>query len=181
MPLIINGSGASDLPTLDLIGSGTTTNISGLTIGGAGRGQLLLRQGRVLNLGGSGGVSIGAVVGGDGTISVESGAQLLSGGILAVGGTASSTVAGGAGILNIAGGTVDVGTLWLFSGGTINLTAGTLAVNSTAVLDGKFNWTAGTLRFDAPVLFQTQMYPKSWVWMEQSIADRFSVRRLGQR
>ena len=144
--LNINGTDSGDLPTLELIGSGSTINVTGLIVGLSERGQLLLRQGRVLNLAANN-IAIGLQVGSEGSISVESGAQLLTTANLDVGG--SGVTAGGAGTLDIAGGTVDAGALRLLRDGRINLSGGTLAANSLPVLDGQFNWTGGTLRFDA--------------------------------
>ena len=157
-PLVINGTDSGDLPTVELLGStGTTTNALGITIGSNHRGQLLLRHGRVLNIGANV-VAIGAQVGGEGTVSVESGAQFLVNNVFAVGGSLST--AGGTGTLNIAGGTVDVATLQIFSGGTVNLSSGTLAVDSTPTLDGPFNWTGGTLRFKASTALTSTNVPK---------------------
>ena len=155
--LYINGADSGDLPTLELMGTGTTTNVGNLIVGFGNRGQLLLSQSRVLNLG-SNGIFIGTDPGGEGTIGVQSGAQLLTTGAIDVGGILG--VPGGSGTVNIAGGTVDVGTLRLHRGGTINLSSGTLAVDTTPVLNGQFNWTGGTLRFDAPFSLTSANVPK---------------------
>ena len=136
----INGATNADLPTLDLIGTGTTTNITSLTVGGTHRGQLQLRDARSLNLGANA-ISLGAAAGGEGTVNVESGAILITTGTLAVGG--SGINAGGAGTLLIDGGTVQVGPLRLQSGGVVNLERGVLAVDSVPALNGVFNWTSG--------------------------------------
>ncbi len=157
-PLILNGDYHSDLPTLELIGStGTNTNVLGVTVGSNRRGQLLLRHGRVFNIGANV-VAIGSLVGGEGTVSVESGAQFLANNVFAVGGSLSTV--GGTGTLNVAGGTVDVATLRIFSGGTVNLSSGTLAVDTVPTLDGQFNWTGGTLRFDAAFSLTSANVPK---------------------
>ena len=155
--LNLNGADTDDLPALDLIGSGTTTNVSTITVGDNRRGQMLVRQGRVINVAANV-VNIGASVGGEGTLSVESGAQILAINTLAVGGL--FTTAGGAGTLNIAGGTVDTINLRIFNGGTVNLSSGTLAVDTAPVLDGQFSWTGGTLRFEASTALTSANVPK---------------------
>ena len=155
--LTLNGASTDDLPTLDLLGFSTTTNVSTITVGDNRRGQLLLRQGRVINAAANV-VNIGASVGGEGTLSVESGAQLLAVNTLAVGGL--FTTAGGTGSLNIAGGSVDTINLRIFNDGTVNLSSGTLGVDATPVLDGQFNWTGGTLRFDASTALASTNVPK---------------------
>jgi T5SS/PEP-CTERM-associated repeat protein len=155
--LTIDGADHGDLPTLDLIGAGTTANVTSLTVGQNRRGQLLLRQGRVLNLG-TNSLSIGSAVGGVGTVSVQSGAQLVTAQNLSVGGTA--TAAGGTGTLEISGGTVDADALRIYRDGTVNLRGGTLAINTLPVLDGEFNWTEGTLRFDAAFTLTSSNVPK---------------------
>jgi T5SS/PEP-CTERM-associated repeat protein len=154
---IINGADSDDLPTLDLIGSGGLLNVTNLTVGDNRRGKMLVRQGRALDLG-SNGVNIGAFSGGEGTLSVQSGASLATTGTVAVGGNGGT--AGGTGTLDISGGTVDVTAVRLFRDGTINLTGGTLAVNAISVLDGSFNWTGGTLRFDAAFALTSVNVPR---------------------
>ena len=156
--MTINGTDNGDLPTVDLIGTGTTTNVTGVTVGSNRRGELLLRQGRVLNLGNNT-IALGSLAGGEGTLSVQSGAQLIATGFLEVGGT-SGGIAAGTGTLNITGGTVDVATLELFRDGTVNLSSGTLAVDTAPVLDGQFHWTGGTLRFDTAFALTSTNVPK---------------------
>ncbi len=153
----INGADTGDLPTLDLIGSGGLLNLASITVGDNRRGKMLVRQGRVVDLG-SNGVNIGAFAGSEGLLSVQSGASLSTTGSVAVGGNGGT--AGGTGTLEISGGTVDVNTLRLFRDGTINLNGGTLAINTLPVLDGQLNWTAGTLRFDAPFSLTSTNVPK---------------------
>ncbi len=154
--LTINGTDGGDLPTLDLIGSGTTTNVTTIAVGDDHRGQLLLRQGRSLSVG-SNSITLGASVGGEGIISVQSGASLSTTGSLGVGGGAAAR---GTGTLNISGGTVSTSALRLYADGTIHLNNGTLALNSPLVLDGQFDWTAGTLRFDADISLSNTNVPK---------------------
>ena len=156
-PFTINGSYNGDLPALDLIGTGATTNLTSLTVGSSRRGQLLLRQGRVLDLVNNN-ITIGFLTGSEGIVSVQSGAQLLTSGSLALGGFSST--AGGTGTLSISGGTVRTGQLRLFADGTVNLNGGTLAVASVPVLDGQLNWTGGTLRFDAAFALTGSNVPK---------------------
>ncbi len=156
-PLIINGADSDDVPTLELIGAGSTTNVTTLSVGTSRRGQLLLREGRFLDLGANA-VAIGALVGGEGTLIVQSGAQLLTTGSLSIGGNGASV--GGKGRLDVAGGTVDAGALRLFRDGTLNLSSGTLAVDIAPVLDGQFNWTGGTLRFDTATALTSTNAPK---------------------
>lgn len=151
-PFTINGGDNADLPALDLIGTGTTTNVTTLNVASTRRGQLSLRQSRVLTLGAND-INIATSASGEGLISVESGARLTNTGTLAVGGSGSS--AGGAGTLNIAGGTVDIGTLRLHSGGVINLNGGTFAADALTTLNGQFHWTSGEVRLDAPLSFLT--------------------------
>ncbi len=151
----IDGTDIGDLPTVDLIAAGTTTNVAGLNVGSSHRGQLLLREGRVLNAGGA--IAIANLVGSEGIVTVQSGAQLLTTTDFSVGGGGS---AGGTGTLNIASGTVDAGTLRIFNGGTVTLSSGTLAVNTAPVLDGQLNWTGGTLRFDSALTLSSTTAPK---------------------
>ena len=157
LPLTINGADNGNLPTVDLIGTGTMTNVTSLTVGNNRRGQLLVRQGRVLDAA-TNSVAIGALVGGEGTVTVSGGAHLIGINTLAVGGALST--AGGTGTLNVAGGTVDAVTLRIFNGGAINLSSGTLAVDTIPVLDGPFNWTGGTLRFDTNFDLTSTNVPK---------------------
>ncbi len=160
LQLTINGADNDDLPTLDLIGAGTTTNVAGITVGNNRRGRLLLRQGRSITTGGND-LGIGAAVGGEGFVSVQSGAFLGVGvaGALVVGGVGTTT--GGTGTLDISGGTVSVVALRLFRDGTINLSGGgLLVVDSILALDGQFNWTNGTLRFNAPFTLSGANVPK---------------------
>ncbi|MEO8351691.1 MAG: hypothetical protein ABI680_08165, partial [Chthoniobacteraceae bacterium] len=110
------------------------------------RGELRIRENRVLNLG-AGNVRIAAAAGAQGAVIVETGGQLRNTGVVAVGGTNGS--AGGQGTLTIRNGTVDAGTLLLYSGGIIDFDGGLLAVDAISTLDGAFNWTAGELRFEA--------------------------------
>ena len=143
----LNGTTSADLPTLDLIGSGSTGNITATVIGSNHRGEFRLREGRGFAPG-AGGLSLGALPGGNGVLKVESGAVLTTTGTLAVGGTGVST--GGTGVLTIDGGTVDVGTARVFGGGTVHLENGTLAADSLLFFSGSsFHWTTGTVRLDA--------------------------------
>ena len=144
--LAIDGDSYEDLPTLDLIGTGTNINISSLTVGKNLRGHLLLRQGRLLDLAAYN-VQIAAEPGSEGTIAVESGAELRTAGTLTVGGLGG--FAGGNGTLNIDGGTVDVMALRLHGDGTVNLEGGTLKVDSIVTLNGRVNWTGGRMEFDS--------------------------------
>ncbi len=158
--MTINGADNDDIPTLDLIGAGLTTNVAGITIGNNRRGRLLLRQGRSITSGGND-FAIGAAAGGEGFVSVQSGALLGVGvaGALVVGGV--GTTPGGTGTLDISGGTVSVLALRLFRDGTINLSGGgLLAVDSILALDGQFNWTNGTLRLTAPFTLSGANVPK---------------------
>jgi T5SS/PEP-CTERM-associated repeat protein len=143
---ILNGDSNADLPTVDLIGSGSTGNITSTTIGNNRRGEFRLREGRGFGPGANG-LNIGALAGGSGVVKVESGAVLTTTGALTVGG--AGAVAGGSGTLTISGGTVDVGTVRVFGGGVINLDGGVFAADSLPTLNGAFNWTEGEVRLDA--------------------------------
>jgi hypothetical protein len=139
--LLLNGSSHNDLPTLDLIGTGATTNLKGLIIGNDRRGQLLLRQGRLLSAGAFS-INIAAQPGSEGIVTVEGGAELQATS-LTVGGAGST--AGGAGTLNVTDGIVITDTLRLFGDGEINFDGGSFTVGDFATLAGQFNWTSGEL------------------------------------
>ncbi|MDX1964075.1 MAG: hypothetical protein SFX18_13055 [Pirellulales bacterium] len=146
-PFTLNGTDNSDLPTLELIGGGLTSNITTLNVGTNRRGELRLRQGRIVNLGANS-INIASLPGGEGTLTVDSSARLLSSGTLTVGGIGFNF--GGTGTLNIAtGGSVDIGTLFVLGDGTVNLTGGELAFDSIGFLSGTVNWSSGTVRMDA--------------------------------
>jgi T5SS/PEP-CTERM-associated repeat protein len=138
---LINGSSVNDLPILDLIGTGTTTNISSLTVGSGRRGELRVRQGRFLDLG-SNNLNIGSGPGGEGSVSIESGSELQTT-ALNVGGQGATP--GGAGTFNITDSIVIAGTVRLFSDGEINFDGGTFIIGTIAALNGQFNWTSGEL------------------------------------
>ncbi len=145
----INGTDFDDLPTVELYGSATTTNVTTLTVGNNRRGELIVRDGRNLSAGANA-INVGALAGGEGVINVVGGGNFGTGGggSLNVGG--AGTTAGGTGTINIAsGGWVDVGTLRLHAGGTINLNGGTLSFDVLGPINGTLNWSSGTVRFDA--------------------------------
>ena len=55
---------------------------------------------------------------------------------------------------------MDISALRLFAGGTVRLNGGTFALNTLPLLDGQFEWTAGTLRFDAAFSLTSANVPK---------------------
>jgi T5SS/PEP-CTERM-associated repeat protein len=145
--LVINGNDAADAPTLRLTSGAIslTTDVPNLTVGGS-------RQGGVSVIGGSRlqtvTTAIGAVDTGAGVVLVEGRDSLFStSGDLGVGG--STTAAGGTGVLTVnADGMVSVGgTMKLWSGGTVNMNGGTLAITNLAPNGGKFAFNSGRLQF----------------------------------
>jgi T5SS/PEP-CTERM-associated repeat protein len=137
----VNGDSVSDRPILELVGTGTTTNVTSLTVGSSRSGELRIQQGRLLNLGASN-LNIGAGPGGEGTVSIESGSELQTT-ALNVGG--HGTTPGGAGTFNITDAIVITSTLRLFSDGEINFDGGQFSIGTIAALSGQFNWTSGEL------------------------------------
>jgi len=137
----IEGESESDLPTLELLGFGpTTSNItSELRVGDARRGQLILGQGRILDV--SGNVEIGAQAGSEGIVNVEGGARLTATGTVAVGGDIGLSP-GGAGSLTIRNGTLECNSLFVYGDATINFDGGIISIVNS-FLGGQFNWGAG--------------------------------------
>jgi T5SS/PEP-CTERM-associated repeat protein len=145
--LVINGNDAADAPTLRMTSGAIslTTDVPNLTVGNN-------RQGGVSIIGGSRlqtvTTSIGAVDTGAGVVLVEGRDSLFStSGDLGVGGT--TTAAGGTGVLTVnANAMVSVGgAMKLWSGGTVNMNGGTLALTSLAPNGGKFAFNSGRLQF----------------------------------
>ena len=146
-PLTIDGLFATSMPTLELLGNFTSSNISTITVGNLRQAALVIGDGRNINLGANN-VSIGAGGGSNGTLTLSGdSAQLTTTGITAVGGTGSTS--GGTGLLTVANGaTLTTGTLNVFGGGTVVVNGGgTLNVQNLTVTNGAFEFNSGTVNF----------------------------------
>jgi T5SS/PEP-CTERM-associated repeat protein len=141
--LVLNGGVADDLPTLRLTGGAfsSASNHPVLTVGSTRRGALELTGGSNLQ---TNTTHIGSIAG-DGVVTVSSGSALYSSGDINVAGT---TDRGGTGIVNLhdGGSLFAVGTLRLWSGGTVNINDGTVSFGSFMPLGGRVNFNAGRIQ-----------------------------------
>jgi T5SS/PEP-CTERM-associated repeat protein len=147
-PLVIDGNTSAALPTLQLIGNFGNTNITTVTVGNARQGALVISDGRNLSAGASD-ISIGALSGSNGSITVSgAGAQLSTTGKLAVGGTGSN--GGGTGLLTIGpGGSVSTGPFTDWPGGNVILNGGTLSGTFIGNSGGAFTFNSGVVNFSS--------------------------------
>jgi T5SS/PEP-CTERM-associated repeat protein len=145
-PLVIDGNTASALPTLQLIGNSSNTNITTLTVGSSRQGALVLSDGRSLSVGANT-ISIGSLSGSSGSITLSgAGTQLTTTGSAAVGGNGNNP--GGTGVLTIGSGSgLSTGSLIDWPGGTIILNGGALNVSAISASGGTFDFNAGTINF----------------------------------
>jgi T5SS/PEP-CTERM-associated repeat protein len=133
--VLVSGTGSRLDVSIDMSVGRDNGSIGALTI--AAGGSVNSAEFRVAESAGSTGtVNVQA----NGTLSPATGSNMYVGG--------SSAGAGGNGILNVSGGTVDVfdDEISVYAGGTVNLSAGTLATSGVhRIGNGKFNFTGGTL------------------------------------
>ena len=145
-PLTIDGDDNSDLPTLDLVGEGDTTNVTAINIGVDNRGEMRLRQDRSLTINSA--INIGVQPGSSGTLVVESRSRLESTDEIVVGGS-NPFAPGGTGVLAInAGGTVDANDILVYADGVIDLDGGRLQYEELNFFGGSLSqlvWTSGTV------------------------------------
>jgi T5SS/PEP-CTERM-associated repeat protein len=155
-PLVLDGTLATAMPTLELLGNFSTTNISTITVGNLRQGMLVIGDGRNVNVGANN-VSVGAGGGSNGILTLTGdSAQLTTTGITAVGGSGSTP--GGTGLLTVANGaTLNTGTLDVYGGGTVVMNGGgTLNVQSLSVTNGTFEFNSGTVNFTgSPLLLNS--------------------------
>ncbi len=133
-------------------GSSGTVNLSG-----GSWSTVLSTAGGIVNVGYSGAgainassgtlscrvIHLGANSGSAGSLNLSGSARLTTSGV-GIGGTAGpGSVAGGSAQLNVSGGTLNGGQMWLWPGGAINLNGGTLAVTQIFGNGGNFTWTSG--------------------------------------
>lgn len=144
--LTLDGATDTDLPTLRLIGAGSFSEVTTVTVGQAHRAAFEVLDGRGIDLGANS-LQIGSSAGSDGSVSVRGAGASLAASVIGVGGSSSS--AGGAGRLHVAsGGLVSTVALRLWPAGNVQLDGGTLVLNSLDVGGGTFDWTAGCITFN---------------------------------
>jgi T5SS/PEP-CTERM-associated repeat protein len=115
-----------------------------LTVGEGGEGTLSISSGGALT---SVDAFVGRLNGSDGHVSLLSGGRWTTTGRLSIGGDAGTGVAGGMGLVEIAGGRLEVGQeIVLFTNGELRLGDASLDVATVTVqTGGEFNWTDGIL------------------------------------
>lgn len=146
--LTLNGADADDRPTLRLTNGSTTlvAQMGSLRVGDNRAATLEVTGGSILQVPS---ISIGAMDGGDGVVTVSGNNSSLTATIsnINVGGTGSA--GGGTGTLNVETGatatTAIAGQLRLWAGGTVNVNGGTLFYGTLTANGGSVNFNAGRI------------------------------------
>jgi T5SS/PEP-CTERM-associated repeat protein len=148
--LVIDGTGADDLPTLRLSNVATAADVTSVIVGNVNRGALVLDTGRDLALGANY-LSIGAGAPASGAVTATGvGTTIVTTGAVAVGGSGFDLTTGGEGTLQIRdGASVTAGSMHLFARGALEIDGGTLNVGTFSANGGQVDFVRGTVNFTA--------------------------------